>query len=118
MTQVTTAGDPVCNFTTPPGKQPFEQILFGSRHVQHYSSIPSEKLIVSIPSALHSHKPPLQGKCCLIYLVYGSVINQSSIYRNTSTLHSQKCQMSGNICQISATRLDQLRIGSDTVPTS
>ncbi|GJQ82703.1 hypothetical protein Trydic_g19715 [Trypoxylus dichotomus] len=58
--KVTIAGKPVCNFSKPPGKQPFEQIIFASRSPHHHVNIPDERLVMSVPSALHSHKPPLQ----------------------------------------------------------
>lgn len=56
--KVTKSGDPVCDFSDPPAKQPYEQIILGTRKV----SLPlpeNDKLVVSIPSAIHSHKPPL-----------------------------------------------------------
>ncbi|KAJ8925675.1 hypothetical protein NQ315_009521 [Exocentrus adspersus] len=55
--KITLTGETVCTFSLPPGKQPYEQIIFGCR-----ASCPIKfdtKLIVSIPSAVHSHKPPL-----------------------------------------------------------
>lgn len=56
--KVTSNGKPVCPFSLPPGKQPYEQIIFACRG--NLVSIPfSCKLVVSIPSAIHSHKPPL-----------------------------------------------------------
>lgn len=58
--KITNYGQPVCKFSDPPGKQPFEQILVGIRKnsAKSLSSL-NGKLIVSVPSALHSHKPPL-----------------------------------------------------------
>ncbi|KAJ9578805.1 hypothetical protein L9F63_004955, partial [Diploptera punctata] len=60
--KVTRGGDPVCQFSPPPGKQPFEQIVFGCRKGgQRLQPLPEEnKLIISVPSAIHSHKPPLR----------------------------------------------------------
>lgn len=56
--KVTTKFEPVCNFSEPPGKQPYEKLIFAHRK----RSLPSPidgKLLVSVPSAIHSHKPPL-----------------------------------------------------------
>lgn len=52
--------EPICNFTDPPGKQPFEQIIFGCNN-DSIKDLSDGKLIISTPSALHSHKPPLIG---------------------------------------------------------
>ena len=54
----------MCPFSPPPGKQPFEQIVFGCRKGgKKLQPLPEEnKLIISVPSAIHSHKPPLKGK--------------------------------------------------------
>lgn len=60
--KVTKNGDPICNFSEPPGKQPFEQIVFGCRLKERLNEFPDGKLVVSVPSALHSHKPPLVGQ--------------------------------------------------------
>uniref|UniRef100_A0A1Y1LDX0 Methyltransferase-like protein 4 n=1 Tax=Photinus pyralis TaxID=7054 RepID=A0A1Y1LDX0_PHOPY len=57
--KVTQTGETVCKFSEPPGKQPFEQIIIGSRDEGPDWQFFNDKLIVSIPSALHSHKPPL-----------------------------------------------------------
>ncbi|XP_045467327.1 N(6)-adenine-specific methyltransferase METTL4 [Harmonia axyridis] len=57
--KVTKTGEPICNFSEPPCKQPFEQIIFGSKKNRRIESPPNGKLVLSIPSALHSHKPPL-----------------------------------------------------------
>ncbi|XP_018571183.1 methyltransferase-like protein 4 [Anoplophora glabripennis] len=56
--KITSTGKPVCSFSLPPGKQPYEQIIFGCRG--NLCTIPfNSKLVVSVPSAIHSHKPPL-----------------------------------------------------------
>uniref|UniRef100_A0A1B6EAT1 Methyltransferase-like protein 4 n=1 Tax=Clastoptera arizonana TaxID=38151 RepID=A0A1B6EAT1_9HEMI len=59
--KVTKSGEPVCNFSKPPGKQPYERIIFGSRsgRTQKYRQPEEKKVIISVPSAIHSHKPPL-----------------------------------------------------------
>lgn len=60
---MTISGQPICQFSCPPGKQPFEQIVFGARNIEKYKHVlqTNGKIVTSIPSALHSHKPPLQG---------------------------------------------------------
>ncbi|XP_069682056.1 N(6)-adenine-specific methyltransferase METTL4 isoform X2 [Periplaneta americana] len=59
--KVTHGGEPVCQFSEPPGKQPFEQIVFGHRKdANREQPLPEpNKVIISIPSAIHSHKPPI-----------------------------------------------------------
>ncbi|XP_023954455.2 DNA N6-methyl methyltransferase [Bicyclus anynana] len=47
---------PLCEFSSGCKKQPFERVLIGKvGNVR----VPSDLLVASIPSALHSHKPPL-----------------------------------------------------------
>ncbi|XP_072385204.1 N(6)-adenine-specific methyltransferase METTL4 isoform X1 [Diabrotica undecimpunctata] len=56
--KVTTRGEPICPFFDPPGKQPYEKLVFGHRN--RTTLLPEDgKLLLSVPSALHSHKPPL-----------------------------------------------------------
>ncbi|GAB1866716.1 Methyltransferase-like protein 4 [Camponotus japonicus] len=57
--KVTQAGDTICNFNLAPGKQPFELLILGSALEEDKVNIPDGKLMISIPSAVHSHKPPL-----------------------------------------------------------
>ncbi|KAJ8883411.1 hypothetical protein PR048_015254 [Dryococelus australis] len=59
--KVTCGGQTVCAYSVPPGKQPFEQIVFGWFQIEGRTyPLPEDgKIIVSVPSALHSHKPPL-----------------------------------------------------------
>lgn len=59
--KITRSGEPVCQFSEPPGKQPYERIIFGSREERkgRYHQPEENKCIVSVPSAIHSHKPPL-----------------------------------------------------------
>lgn len=61
--QVTMSGLPICPFSEPPGKQPFEQLVFGIRADEEmlHSRPPDGKIILSVPSAIHSHKPPISG---------------------------------------------------------
>lgn len=56
--KITQTGETVCDFSDPPGKQPYEKIIIGSRSSQ-FQLPKTDKLVVSIPSAIHSHKPPL-----------------------------------------------------------
>lgn len=51
----------MCDFSQSLGKQPFERIIFGVKK-NSARAIPNpdnKKVIMSIPSAIHSHKPPL-----------------------------------------------------------
>ncbi|XP_034237639.1 N(6)-adenine-specific methyltransferase METTL4 [Thrips palmi] len=59
--KVTKSGEPVCPFSDPPGKQPFEQLIFGVRPEEaNVLSRPEDgKVFLSVPSAIHSHKPPV-----------------------------------------------------------
>lgn len=61
--KVTKSGIPVCQFSQPPRRQPFEQIILGCVPSRSLAKPPSGKLVLSVPSALHSHKPPLIGEC-------------------------------------------------------
>lgn len=56
--KVTQMGNTICNFTSTPGKQPYELIILGCASDINVN-IPDGKLIISVPSAVHSHKPPL-----------------------------------------------------------
>lgn len=60
---MTTSGEPVCPFAPPNGKQPFEQVVLACKNSCNYEKLNAlnGKIIVSVPSALHSHKPPLEG---------------------------------------------------------
>ncbi|KAG5329683.1 METL4 protein, partial [Acromyrmex heyeri] len=58
--KVTQAGDTICNFNSAPGKQPYELLILGSAlEKDHKVNIPDSRLMISVPSAVHSHKPPL-----------------------------------------------------------
>jgi hypothetical protein len=54
----------VCQFSEPPGKQPFEQIVFGYKSGgKRRQPLPEpDRVVISVPSAIHSHKPPLSGE--------------------------------------------------------
>ena len=59
---MTQAGDTICNFNSAPGKQPYELLILGSAlEKDHKVNIPDSRLMISVPSAVHSHKPPLTG---------------------------------------------------------
>uniref|UniRef100_A0A1B6LC37 Methyltransferase-like protein 4 n=2 Tax=Graphocephala atropunctata TaxID=36148 RepID=A0A1B6LC37_9HEMI len=57
--KVTKSGVPVCQFSPPPGKQPYERVLLGAAAARVDRLPPDGRCIVSVPSAIHSHKPPL-----------------------------------------------------------
>lgn len=57
--KVTIDLEPICDFGTGSKKQPYERIILGK---VGDISLPEDYLIASVPSALHSHKPPLLGK--------------------------------------------------------
>ncbi|CAB3370195.1 Hypothetical predicted protein [Cloeon dipterum] len=61
--KVTKSGCTVCDFSVPPGKQPYERILFGrspsAESSKNIKNPDENKVILSVPSAIHSHKPPL-----------------------------------------------------------
>ncbi|CAH2089399.1 unnamed protein product [Euphydryas editha] len=49
--------DPLCEFGAGFEKQPYERVIIGK--VGEVENIPCDLLLMSVPSALHSHKPPL-----------------------------------------------------------
>ncbi|XP_049831927.1 N(6)-adenine-specific methyltransferase METTL4 isoform X3 [Schistocerca gregaria] len=111
--KVTRSGIPVCNFSEPPNKQPFEQILFAHQLCTPRSfPLPEDgKIVISIPSAIHSHKPPLtelshmQSKCILLNEFQGRVEPVGSIMK--TLINSKKyCQ---HICQIMPSVLSSLQ---------
>uniref|UniRef100_A0A182YM83 Uncharacterized protein n=1 Tax=Anopheles stephensi TaxID=30069 RepID=A0A182YM83_ANOST len=58
--KVTSAGQPVCKFNEPQQKQPYERLFIGLPAGSTMAkSIPRERFLYSVPSAIHSHKPPL-----------------------------------------------------------
>lgn len=57
--KVTIEMTPVCEFGTGLKKQPYERIIIG--RVGRIKDVPDNFVVVSVPSALHSHKPPLLG---------------------------------------------------------
>ncbi|XP_031765703.2 N(6)-adenine-specific methyltransferase METTL4 [Galleria mellonella] len=48
---------PLCPFSTGSKKQPYERLIIGK--VGEVNHVPDDYLFMSVPSALHSHKPPL-----------------------------------------------------------
>lgn len=54
----------MCPFAPPNGKQPFEQIVLARKSCEKVDSLDG-KIVISVPSALHSHKPPLEGNSML-----------------------------------------------------
>ncbi|XP_047536308.1 N(6)-adenine-specific methyltransferase METTL4 [Vanessa atalanta] len=48
---------PLCEFSAGCKKQPYERVIIGK--VGEVKNIPCDLLLASVPSALHSHKPPL-----------------------------------------------------------
>lgn len=73
--QITKSGEPICEFDLPLKKQPFERIFIAC-HKDSSFNIPDEKLIFSVPSSIHSHKPPLQGDLQLQILLNAHVLKQ------------------------------------------
>lgn len=61
-------GNTICNFISTPGKQPYELIILGCASDVNVN-IPDSKLIISVPSAVHSHKPPLIGEYYNIFQI-------------------------------------------------
>ncbi|XP_058175598.1 N(6)-adenine-specific methyltransferase METTL4 [Anopheles ziemanni] len=58
--KITAGGQPVCKFNEPGKKQPYERIFIGLPAGSPLAkSIPSECFLYSVPSAIHSHKPPI-----------------------------------------------------------
>ncbi|XP_050352898.1 DNA N6-methyl methyltransferase [Nymphalis io] len=48
---------PLCDFSAGCKKQPYERVMIGK--IGDVKNIPCDLLLASVPSALHSHKPPL-----------------------------------------------------------
>lgn len=57
--KVTMDLQPLCQFGSGFMKQPYERIMIGR---VGDIDVPESRLVVGVPSALHSHKPPLIGK--------------------------------------------------------
>uniref|UniRef100_A0A182Q5F2 Methyltransferase-like protein 4 n=1 Tax=Anopheles farauti TaxID=69004 RepID=A0A182Q5F2_9DIPT len=60
--KITSSGEPVCKFNEPQQKQPYERLFIGLPAESTMSTtFPRERFLYSVPSAIHSHKPPLYG---------------------------------------------------------
>lgn len=83
--QITASGEPVCSFSSPNGKQPFEQIILACKSSRNCDRLKvlNGKIIVSVPSALHSHKPPLEG---IRFVLIGHLSCVLSFRRTTKTV--------------------------------
>ncbi|XP_055715967.1 N(6)-adenine-specific methyltransferase METTL4 isoform X2 [Phlebotomus papatasi] len=61
--KVTKEGEPICAFADEEKKQPYERIIVAMKDSQENApladKIPRDVSVVSIPSSIHSHKPPL-----------------------------------------------------------
>ncbi|XP_008544272.1 N(6)-adenine-specific methyltransferase METTL4 [Microplitis demolitor] len=57
--KVTKSGETICDFSYSSVKQPFEFLIFGCLNENLSTKIPDKKIIMSVPSAIHSHKPPI-----------------------------------------------------------
>ncbi|XP_031779278.1 N(6)-adenine-specific DNA methyltransferase METTL4 isoform X2 [Nasonia vitripennis] len=57
--KITQNGEMICNFNEVHGKQPYELLIFGTTDTKLIFKIPDQKIVISVPSAVHSHKPPL-----------------------------------------------------------
>ncbi|XP_035434951.2 N(6)-adenine-specific methyltransferase METTL4 isoform X1 [Spodoptera frugiperda] len=55
--KVTVDVQPLCSFASGCEKQPYERIILGK--IGEVNDIPDGQVVVSVPSALHSQKPPL-----------------------------------------------------------
>lgn len=58
-------GNTICAFNEPLKKQPFEQIFVAVHencNAIWSERIPKDLLVCSVPSSVHSHKPPLRGQ--------------------------------------------------------
>lgn len=63
LLQITKFGEPICEFGSPLKKQPFERLFIACpTEMSHTINIPEENFLYSVPSAIHSHKPPLEGR--------------------------------------------------------
>ncbi|VDP10999.1 unnamed protein product, partial [Soboliphyme baturini] len=62
VNSVTRSGRPVCEFGGDESKKPFETLLIAVKKVGSPSlrELPKERLIISVPSAVPSRKPPLR----------------------------------------------------------
>lgn len=67
FSQVTKSGTPIRPFGVE-GKKPYEMMLIAARTgVESPINIPPQGILISVPSLLHSSKPPLIGKSSCLY---------------------------------------------------
>lgn len=65
--KVTKSGEPICDFHRGTGKQPYELIFVAIREDMDIpEGFPENLMLVSVPSAVHSHKFPVFGKAKII----------------------------------------------------
>ena len=55
--KVTVYGELICDFSE--AKQPYEVCFIGARNPAMMADIPDDLMMISVPSGIHSHKPPL-----------------------------------------------------------
>lgn len=63
--KITRSGATVCDFGLPLQKQPFEQLLVACHvdsQMDRFDALVEPRFLFSVPSAVHSHKPPIMGK--------------------------------------------------------
>lgn len=61
--KITKYGKPVCEFSNTNKKQPFESIFIAVKtNSDLEQKIDKDRILFSVPSIIHSHKPPLMGK--------------------------------------------------------
>lgn len=97
--KITRSGRTVCDFGLPLQKQPFEQ-LFVACHVDsdvdRFESLIEPRYLFSVPSAVHSHKPPILGKSeGHIKCISTSFMMLAFIYRSIRGLSSGATKVSG-----------------------
>lgn len=64
--KVTRTGRPVCEFREPLQKQPFERLFVACQadsDMERFAGLREPRYLFSVPSAVHSHKPPVIGEC-------------------------------------------------------
>lgn len=111
---MTQAGDTICNFNSAPGKQPYELLILGSALEKDKMDIPDGRLMISVPSAVHSHKPPLTGMIKFKQEIYSTKYLMYydkrfvHILRDHKGISSGRTEMSRNFREILTARMDKL----------
>ena len=62
--KVTVYGELICDFSE--AKQPYEVCFIGTKNPAMIEDIPDNLLMISVPSGIHSHKPPLNDLLKLV----------------------------------------------------